>query len=425
MKIILQKLRQSLNGKLSHPKRFSTSLIALLLVSVMATVDTYAGSLERAKRIHDRLAGVPPSETVLLNMAQDITDGNVMAAANRAMDNEAFYSVTLKNWMAPATNRDQDVFVPLNDYIATAIGLVRDEEDFRELLHADVIYIGDPALSIPAYSNSNNDHYEALEDGGISLKDNLVRRSQTSVTGLPAGAAAGVMTSRAAAKAFLILGTNRANFRFTLLNHLCVDMEQVHDITRIPDRIRQDVSRSPGGDSRVFLNNCVGCHSGMDPLTQAFAYYDYVFDIDNDPDGENGAIDYNDVNDVDPVSGTRVKAKYFNNDATFPFGFVTPDDQWSNYWRAGVNTSLGWDTNDLDLPASGTGASSMGRELANSEAFAQCQVKKVFRTVCLRDPINTNDITQVNSMVTSLKAGESYNLKNTFAQAADYCSSNL
>jgi len=38
---------------------------------------------------------------------------------------------------------------------------------------------------------------------------------------------------------------------------------------------RQDVSRSPGGDSRLFLNNCIACHSGMDPMTQAFAYYDY------------------------------------------------------------------------------------------------------------------------------------------------------
>ena len=64
-------------------------------------------------------------------------------------------------------------------------------------------------------------------------------------------------------------------FRFTLLNHLCRDMEQMHDTTRPPDRIRQDVTRSPGGDSSVFLNNCIGCHSGMDPMAQAFAYYDF------------------------------------------------------------------------------------------------------------------------------------------------------
>jgi hypothetical protein len=43
----------------------------------------------------------------------------------------------------------------------------------------------------------------------------------------------------AAAQAFFIAGTNRAMFRFTLINHLCMDMEQVHDTSVIPDRIRQ------------------------------------------------------------------------------------------------------------------------------------------------------------------------------------------
>ena len=58
-----------------------------------------------------------------------------------------------------------------------------------------------------------------------------------------------------------------------------------------PDRIRQDVSRSPGGDSRVFLNSCIGCHSGMDPMAQAFAYYNFVGTVVGD--GTNtGALQY-------------------------------------------------------------------------------------------------------------------------------------
>ena len=171
----------------------------------------------------------------------------------------------------------------------------------------------------------------------MSLKDNLERQTQSVVTGIPA---AGVVTSRAAAKAFFIDGTNRANFRFTLINHLCMDLEQVHDITRVPDRIRQDVSRSPGGDARVFLNNCIGCHNGMDPLAQAFAYYDYEY---TDLTGDNGRIVYNAEGDIDEATGTRVQAKYHINAGTFPFGYVTPDDQWDNYWREGANAALGWD----------------------------------------------------------------------------------
>ncbi len=218
-----------------------------------------AGPREQALQIHNRVAGVPPTDAVLQTMAARISANDLAGAVNIAMENEAFYSVTLKNLATPWTNRDRTVFAPLNDYTATIIGLVRDEADFRSALYDDVIYTSS-APGLPAYSNSNNAHYEAIEAQGISLKDSLVKRAQSAVNGLPAEATSGVITSRAAAKAFFIAGTNRAMFRFTLMNHLCRDLEQVHDTSLTPDFIRQDVSRSPGGDSRVFLNNCIGDH---------------------------------------------------------------------------------------------------------------------------------------------------------------------
>jgi hypothetical protein len=109
----------------------------------------------------------------------------------------------------------------------------------------------------------------------VNLFAALTPLTQSSVLGIPAAATAGLLTSRASSEAFFVDGTNRAMFRFTMMNHMCRDMEQVHDTSLPPDRIRQDVSRSPGGDSRIFLNNCIGCHSGMDPFAQAFAYYDF------------------------------------------------------------------------------------------------------------------------------------------------------
>ena len=45
-----------------------------------------------------------------------------------------FYNVTLKNIVTPWTNRDQTVFVPLNDYTATVIGMVRDDVPFNTAL---------------------------------------------------------------------------------------------------------------------------------------------------------------------------------------------------------------------------------------------------------------------------------------------------
>lgn len=372
-----------------------------------------ADSIDQAKRLHDRIAGVPPDATVLGQMANLIDAGDEIDAALVATDAPEFYDVTLKNFAAPWTNRDGNIFVPLDDYIATVIGIVRDERDFREILYGDVIYTGNVS---PAYSNSSNAHYEALEDAG-DLQSRLQFSTQSSVTGLPSAATAGVITTRSASKSFFIDGTNRAMFRFTMLNHLCNDMEQVHDVTRVPDRIRQDVSRSPGGDSRVFLNNCVGCHNGMDPLAGAYAYYDYQYDDVADPEGENGSLNYNDTGDLDPVTGLRVDEKYHLNAANFEHGFVTQDDSWSNYWRAGQNALLGWDS---ALPGGGNGAKSMGQELAHSDAFAQCQVEKVFENVCLRPPQDSVDRSAVDSMVSSFRSS-GFNLKQVFAESAVYC----
>jgi len=390
---------------------------ALVILSLFIIPHTFAGTREQAKRIHDRLAGVPPSNTVLDQMQSLIDAGDVRSAADMAMDHPAFYSVTLKNWITPWTNEDADVFAPLNDYTATVIGITRDEMDFRQILSGDILYIANSTAGVPAYSNSNNAHYQALDDQSADLKEVLQATSQSAVTGLPANATAGLMTTRAAAKSYFKDGTNRAMFRFTLINHMCTDLEGLKDTSRSPDRIRQDVSRSPGGDSRIFNNSCVGCHSGMDPLAQAFAYYNYQYDVDTDPDGEQGALQYNQAGATDANTGSRVQGKYHINSNNFPYGFITNSDNWSNYWRQGLNKNLGWDES---LPDNGSGAKSMGQELANSRQFANCQVTKVFKNVCLRSPQDLADRAQITSM-TNTFTSTGYNIKQVFADSADYC----
>ena len=49
--------------------------------------------------------------------------GTAEQAAYIAMDNANFYNVTIKNFATPWTNREGDVFVPLNDYVATVVGM--------------------------------------------------------------------------------------------------------------------------------------------------------------------------------------------------------------------------------------------------------------------------------------------------------------
>jgi hypothetical protein len=380
-------------------------VVALAAIAQLAT-PALAGPSEQAKRIYDRIAGVPPSDTVLQQMVTAINaaPGNtgLVNAAAIATDAATFYSVTLKTFVTPWTNRDQTVFAPLNDYTATVIGMVRDDVPFNTALSADILYTSN-APGLPAPSSANNDHYAAAETNGVDLKKTLVATTQSAVYGLPPEATAGLITTRGAASAFFIKGTNRAMFRFTLINHLCHDMETVMDTTRPSDQIRQDVGRSPGGDSRIFLNNCIGCHSGMDPMARAFAYYNF--------DETANQLVY---------TAGQVQPKYLINSQNFKYGFVTPDNSWSNRWREGSNKTLGWDSS---LPGSGTGAKSLGQELAASDAFAQCQVTKVFQAVCFRAPTSNADQTTVRNITASFKSG-GYRLKQVFQQSVAACAGN-
>jgi len=361
---------------------------------------------DQATRIYNRIAGVPPpNSTVLSNM----TATDPVSAALIATNDPAFYNNTIRNLAAPWTNRAQSVFVPLNDYTATVVGMVRDNVPFNTLLSADLVYIADSASGAPAYSPANNNMYVFLDQNNVDLSKHLVSSTQSAVTGIPAAATAGVWTTRGGASAFFVNGTNRAQFRFTMLNHLCNDMQLVMDITRPPDRIRQDVTRSPGGVSTLFLTNCIGCHSGMDPMAQAFAYYNFSYNAVTDPMDTNGSGQL-------VYTAGQVQPKYHINNTNFPQGFNTLDDSWSNRWRTGPNEILGWSATG----GSGNGAKSLGVELESSAAFASCQVTRVFKDVCLRAPNTTADSAQITSMIASFQA-HNYSLRQPFAEAAAYC----
>src|SRR5258706_15231003 len=102
-----------------------------------------------------------------------VTPGSGSASASLAIHDPSFYNNTIRNLAAPWTNRDQSVFVTLNDYIATVIGMVRDDGPFNTLLSADILYVADSAANVPAYSPANNDMYQALDNDGAHLSLHL------------------------------------------------------------------------------------------------------------------------------------------------------------------------------------------------------------------------------------------------------------
>ena len=368
--------------------------------SVSAQMD----DIDRARRMHDRLTGVPPDAATLATMATDIGNGRADLAAELAMQHPAFYNVALKNFVTPWTNEEQTIFAPLNDYTATIIGMIRDDVPFNLILSEDMIYTGANGVVTPNFQQTSNAHYEALEDLGVDLSDDtlLIQRTQSGLPGsqVSSGEAAGILTTRAAAEAFFVAGTNRAMWRFTAINHLCRDMEELKDIARPGDRIRQDVARSPGGDSEIYLNTCFGCHAGMDGLAGAFAYFDW-------DENQERMIHTPGV----------VQGKYLQNGNVFPFGFVTSDNSWINYWREGQNSVLDW----RGASDRGFGPKSLGAEVAASRAFSVCQVEKVFEQVCFRGPKDQTDRDAIETITDDFEANGIYRMKGVFADVAEHC----
>ena len=175
-------------------------------------------------------------------------------------------------------------------------------------------------------------------------------------------------------------------------------MEDLRDVTAHPDKVRQDVTRSPGGDSNIFLNDCLTCHAGMDGLAGAFAYYDF--------DEDSQQLVY---------TAGSVQPKYLKDAGAFRFGFETTDDSWINYWRTGPNAYIGWAG-----PGEGNGAKSLGMELAQTRQFSECQVKRAFEKVCYRTPNGPADEQAVITIANSFEANNR-SMKRVFAETALYC----
>lgn len=375
---------------------------ALVLACAGIAATALAGPREQAKRIHDRLVGIPPTAAVLDSMETLVADGDPVGAAMLAMDNPEFYNTTVRELATPWTNREFSAYVDLNDSTATVVGMVRDDVPFDQVLYEDIVYVGSAAATAVAYAQDNNDHYVDLQENRIDLSDpaNLVREQQSVQPGAVVGAAdtAGIMTTRGFAEAFFVAGTNRSPIRFTTVNFMCMDMEDFRDVTAWPDRIRQDVSRSPGGDSSLFLNDCLACHAGLDGLAGGLAYYDF--------DEDTQAMTY--------TPGT-VHPKFLREAGTFPFGYETIGDSWINYWRTGPNEFVGWNG-----PGSGMGAKSLGMELAQTRQFSECQVKQVFEQVCYRPPNGTAD-TQAVEDIANIFEANNRSMKRVYAETAAYC----
>jgi hypothetical protein len=375
-------------------------LIPLLL---LASSYAFGGSAEQCYKLHNRLTGVPPTSAELQSCVSLVDAGKAEDAAAAILSHELFYNDTLRYMFSPWTNENGDKLIPLNDFSATAIGMVRDDVDWRQFLQGDIVYTCEGAAGLTAPALADNLHYEECS-AQPSLKTALLQKQQSVLNPALAGQTsvpAGVYTSRGFAQAYYEAGTNRAAVRFSLMNFMCEDIDKFHDTSISDFRVRQDVDRIPGGASKTYINECKGCHSGMDPLAGAFAYLDW--------DADAMQMVY---------SNGAVVPKFFNNSDVFPDGYVSKSDEFLNFWTKGQNARVGWAVGSEGEILRGNGPKAFGKMLSDTAQYSSCMAKTVYKTVCMKDQELSDAGIQE---LTKAFVASGYKVKTLFTKAAASC----
>lgn len=431
-----------------RPSRWALSASGLaIILSLLSHAQAFADNVSQAYRLHRRLAGTNPSASLLEAMALRLSAGASVEAALLAIDNEEhsfFYNHTLKKFFSPWFDREGSVSVPLNDGIATLIGMTRDQVSLQQMFAANLVYIGngfgaDLAASVRPPESGNNLHYQAMEREGVDLKSYLVPIRQTDPLLNPDGswtaeAASGILTSRGFGSVFYRAGTNRAPVRFMLKNFLCADIDAFHDTTVPDDEVRRDPDRAPAGDPAIYNNKCKGCHAGMDPMSRAFAYLDFDDDsqkvIYTKPRPEtpfdqvrcaaNAEITLGPLSSYEEKLRCAVVDKYLNNRDSYPSGYVVKDDKWKNFWTSGNNARVGWPGSHGEI-LKGEGPKALGVMFAQTKAFPRCIAEQVMSHVCLATSFASQEIKDKIERLSADFVANNFDLKRLFAATAVAC----
>ncbi len=370
---------------------------------------------------------IPIDAGIVKDAAVHIGRGDYKKAARIGVELPDFYNNTVKEMGLKMSNREESVDVPLNDFAATMVGVVRDQINAKELLTGNFYYRGHRLVGVPAdlktHILQSNIHYNELDKQGYDLKKALVRVDGQKILDrkmLPISHPdpAGVLTSRAYLSAHAVAGTNRRQVEYAFKEFMCLEMSEVAD-TEVSDlRVGRDIDRFPANSNKKYQTSCKGCHTVMDGFRGAFAKIDFHpsrnFVMHGDQHKINRVkigkdhFDYPKDKNIESIS-----YKVNHNEFVFPNGYVTRDDSFYNYANRGSNkVLLGWRS-----PASkGYGIGQFGQMISESKRFSQCMVKRVFEAIC---PVNINEniLSKLENYVNDFeKSG--YNMKALFIEAA-------
>lgn len=372
-----------------------------------------------AQFLHLRLTGLraSPTDSTIVSMVSALKRGEKIKAAEIATNATSFIDITVRDFASKMSTREGITVSPLNDFIATIMGTVRDNRPATQLLNGDQIYVLNSSLNDAAILSAvlrSNSHYEANDNLTTTIADKLVPIKQSMTN--PAGTArmdhadpAGLLTTRNFMETHVFQGTNRRVVEYAFKVFLCTPIDAWASTTNPDSHVGRDIGREPVEE---YNNKCKGCHTGMDALRPAAAYYDFN---QISAATREGFVEYRksfttsaDHTAASGSTSTFVVPKYRRGAEIFPGGFVVTDNRWVNYADQNL---FGWNGN-----TTGTGMKDFGAMIANSEGFSRCMAKRIFKTVCGED-IETNNAGLVDKLANQFKKS-SYNLRTLFVQSA-------
>lgn len=332
-------------------------ILMSFLYLTQSQAQSKSNSLLEAKKIYNKLTGkfLNPTSQLSKDMVVLIENNNLKESARLAASESSFVNAVVRNWSANLISKNQEPLMSLNDSLAFMMGAVRDNLNAKSLLVGDFSYGIHPKFNKGVPKVSDNVQYDFIDDGVKEVGLNLYKYSPQ-WNNAKAKDPAGVLTSRYWSGINYKAGTNRRAVVNTLEVFLCKPNSSWKKVNLPTYRIRQDIDRFPTGNPKTFHTDCRSCHSVMDAMAGAFAKIDY----------KNESLDWSET----------VQTKYLHHNDVYPDGYVTTDTSWINFIDD-PDGSWGWKT-----VKSGIGMNQLGVMLSETEAFKNCMVKTVFKSVC-------------------------------------------
>ncbi len=303
------------------------------------------------------------------------------------VNTNSFYFNIVSEFSKQLISSDNKFREENNDAMSLIYYIIKNENNFKEVLTADYYYL--PSV----FFNRNLNNWDSSDfQGSDSLTNRTYVKRNPQRTNNP-DLAAGVLTTNKWASIYYSAGTNRRAVKGLFNSFLCTPIEIWRDSGLSPHRIRQDVDRLPGGNPRVFKNECIKCHAPMDALAGAFAELNFEDDSFTRK-----------KNEIDP--------KYHLNSNVYPDGYRTHDNSWENLIRFNHNEKFGF-----KAPFKGKGLNSLAKSIADSDGFRNCMSQRVYKRVCLKDIDLFGDIN--NELAKKLKK-DNYNLKHHFKRVIEH-----